>query len=116
MLFVARAGQGRMWRITCTTGSRVSIMLPKRFGLPAASRVSIATPSIASKPGGGARKREMVVRRTTLEVRPVVRDLLQAEHVKIGHGLRMRHDARRIEDAIGAEAPLDVPGDDLHRS
>ncbi len=33
MLLVARAGQGRMWRITCTTGSRVSIMLPKRLGL-----------------------------------------------------------------------------------
>ena len=44
----------------------------------------------------------------------VVGDLLQTEDVEVGNRLRMPHDAGRIDFAVDAAAPLDVPGDELH--
>src|SRR5450759_5974514 len=44
----------------------------------------------------------------------VVGDLLQTEDVEIGDRLRMPHDAGRIDFAVDAAAPLDIPGNELH--
>ena len=44
----------------------------------------------------------------------IVGDLLQTQDVEIGDRLRMPHDAGRIDFAIDAAAPLNVPGDELH--
>ena len=48
-------------------------------------------------------------------VREIVGDFLQAEHVEVGDALRLGDDARRIDAAVDATAPLHVPGEDLHR-
>src|SRR2546428_6971252 len=41
-------------------------------------------------------------------------DLLQAKHIRIGDAPRLVRDARRVDDAVDAAAPLDVPGDEPH--
>ena len=46
--------------------------------------------------------------------REVVRDLLQAQHVKVSDALRFGDDARRIHLSVDAAAPLHVPAHDLH--
>jgi len=58
---------------------------------------------------------ELVLAAAACERREVRRDLLQAQHVEIGERPRVFDDARRIDAAVHAAAPLDVPGDQLHR-
>src|SRR3989442_6350129 len=41
-------------------------------------------------------------------------DLLQAQHVGVGDAPRLVRDACRVDDAVDAAAPLDVPGDEPH--
>src|SRR2546425_1536260 len=41
-------------------------------------------------------------------------DLLQAQDVGVGDAPRLVRDARRVDDAVDAAAPLDVPGDEAH--
>ena len=48
-------------------------------------------------------------------IREIVRDLLQAEHVKVGDRLRVLDDASGIDLTVDAAAPLDIPGDEFHR-
>src|SRR5467141_2045194 len=59
-------------------------------------------------------RRVLVLARASREVGEVARDLLQAQHVEIGHLSRDPGDARRVDPAIASAAPLDVPGDELH--
>ena len=66
-------------------------------GSPAASAANESLPSLPGEPGKAAP------------------DLLEAEHVGVAHLPADAEDALRIDDAVGAAAPLDVPGDELHR-
>ena len=50
------------------------------------------------------------------EAGDVVRHFLHAEHVEVGEGPGFAHDAREIDASIEAAAPLDIPGDELHRN
>ena len=63
----------------------------------------------------GCERRELIAIRPAVEFGKVIGNFLQAEHVEITHLPRMADDARDIKNAVAAEAPLDVPGDEDHR-
>ena len=54
---------------------------------------------------------ELVLAAAALERREVRRDFLQAQHIEVGQRLRVFDDAPRVDTAVDAAAPLDVPGD-----
>src|SRR6185436_12968245 len=56
---------------------------------------------------------ELVTLVVALEPREVVRDLLHAEDVEVRDRPRGLHDAREVDAAVEAAAPLDVPGEEL---
>jgi hypothetical protein len=58
--------------------------------------------------------RELVGLVVEVELREVVGDLLQAEHVEIRHLPGMGDDPRRVDAIVHAACPLDIPGDQLH--
>jgi len=60
--------------------------------------------------------RELVRAARPAQLREVVGHLLQAQHVEIGEAARVGDDAGEVAAPVRAEAPLDVPGDELHRS
>src|SRR6185369_7761842 len=60
-------------------------------------------------------QRELVFAPAALERREVGGDLLEAEDVEVGERARVVDDALRVDAAVAAAAPLNVPGDELHR-
>ena len=108
-------GQGRRVREACSTGRRLRIMLPKRRRVPSGAAVSTATPSTAVKPGSDAAS----AANWSSPALPASAGKFAATSWKqktsdIGDRARLADDAGGIDAAVGAEAPLDVPGEQLH--
>ena len=108
-------GQGSCTRVTWRTGRRLRIMLPKVRRLPSGCG------GVDGDPGnrGEARQqrgdqRELVLAGTALQRREVAGHFLQAEDVEVGKRPGLVDDALRVDPAVDAEAPLDVPVEDLH--
>ena len=59
-------------------------------------------------------ERELVFAPAALQGREVGRDFLQAEDVEVGERARVVDDPLRVDAAVAAAAPLDVPGHELH--
>ena len=78
--------------------------------------MSIATPSTAAWPGSSSATRANWFAARVPRSSGKLSDLLQAQHVEIGDAPRVGHDAGEVAAPIDAESPLDVPGDELHRT
>ncbi len=59
-------------------------------------------------------QRELVFAGAALQRREIAGHLLQAEDVEVGEGAGLVDDPLRVDPAVDAEAPLDVPVEDLH--
>ena len=105
------AGQGSGWCCTAATGSRVATTLPKRMRRPAASKVSTAAPKKTSKARHQRGQLGRLVARRAGHALEALGDLLQAQHVEVGHGSGACDDALWTHDAVETAAPLRVPGD-----
>src|SRR4051812_39514074 len=57
---------------------------------------------------------DLVLAAAAGEIREPDAHLLQAQHVRIGETASLARDARGVDDAVDAAAPLDVPGDQPH--
>jgi hypothetical protein len=57
---------------------------------------------------------ELVLARAAAQPRVIAGHFLDAQDVEVGEIARGLHDASRVDAAVAAARPLDVPGDELH--